>query len=76
MSDFAHGGVVLLSRWFGRDSIGSNHPDDEVLGLITRVNVYGLLASIGVNYMAGGHSFPESVFVEKVKSALPQMQSK
>lgn len=74
MSDFAHGGVVLLSRWFGPDGIGSNHPDAEVLGLITRVNAYGLLASMGVNYMAGDEAFPESVFLEKVKAVLPDMQ--
>lgn len=74
MSDFAHGGVVLLSRWFGPDGIGSNHPDDEVLGLITRVDAYGLLASMGVNHMAGDKALPESLFVEKVKAVLPGMQ--
>lgn len=76
MSDFAHGGVVLLSRWFGPNGIGSNHPDDEVLGLITRVNTYGLLASMGVNHMAGEHAFPESVFVEKVKMMLPGIEGR
>lgn len=65
---------MLLSRWFGPDGIGSNHADNEVLGLITRVNTYGLLASMGVNYMAGDQAFPESVFVEKVKAVLPGMQ--
>lgn len=74
MSDLAHGGVVPLSRWFGPDGIGSNHPDDEVLGLITRVNAYGLLACMGVNYMAGDKAFPESVFAEKLKVVLPGMQ--
>lgn len=70
MSDFAHGGLKLLARWSGPDGIGSNHPDTEVLDLIVRLNTYGLLASMGINYMAGEHGLPESNFVEKVSAVL------
>ena len=66
MSDFAHGGLSLLARWSGPDGIGSNHPDGEVLDLVVRLNTYGLLASMGINHMAGEHGLPESIFVEKV----------
>ena len=70
MSDFAHGGLTLLARWSGPDGIGSNHPDGEVLDLVVRLNTYGLLASMGINYMAGEHGLSESVFVEKVSAVL------
>lgn len=70
MSDFAHGGLSLLARWSGPDGIGSNHPDDEVLELVVRLNTYGLLASMGINYMAGEHGLSESIFVEKVSAVL------
>lgn len=70
MSDFAHGGINLLARWSSPDGIGSNHPDGEVLDLIVRLNTYGLLASMGINYMAGEHGLSESIFVEKVSAVL------
>lgn len=70
MSDFAHGGISLLARWSGPNGIGSNHPDGEVLDLIVRLNTYGLLASMGINHMAGGHGLSESIFVEKVSAVL------
>lgn len=70
MSDFAHGGIDLLARWSGPDGIGSNHPDGEVLDLVVRLNTYGLLASMGINYMAGEHGLCESIFVEKVSAVL------
>lgn len=75
MSDFAHGGLTLLARWSSPDGIGSNHPDDETLDLILRLNTYGLLASMGVNYMAGEHGVPEAVFVEKVTALLPGIKA-
>lgn len=70
MSDFAHGGVNLLSRWRGPEGISSNHPDGEVLDLVNRLDAYGLLASMGINYMAGDHGLPESIFVEKLSAVL------
>ena len=75
MSDFAHGGLTLLGRWSSPDGIGSNHPDDETVDLIVRLNTYGLLAAMGINYMAGDHGVPESVFVEKVTSLLPGIKT-
>lgn len=73
MSDFAHGGLNSLARWFGSDGIGSNYPDGEVLDLVVRLNTYGLLASMGINYMAGEHGLPESVFVEKLSAVLSRV---
>lgn len=70
MSDFAHGGLNLLARWSGPDGIGSNHPDSEVLDVIVRLNTYGLLASMGINYMAGEYGISESIFVKKVSAVL------
>jgi hypothetical protein len=70
MSDFAHGGVDLVARWSGPDGIGSNLPDGEVRDLVVRLNTYGLLASMGINYMAGEHGLSESIFVEKVSAVL------
>ncbi len=71
MSDFAHGGLNLLARWSGPDSIGLNHTDGEVLDLVVRLNTYGLLASMGINCMAGEHGHPDLVFVEKISAVLP-----
>lgn len=75
MSDFAHGGLKLLARWSGSDGIESNHPDDEVLDLIVRLNTYGLLATMGINYMAGEYGLPESIFVEKVTAVLSEIKA-
>jgi len=74
MSDFAHGGIKFLTRWSGPEGIGSNHPDEEVLDLITRVNTYGILACMGICYMAGEHGFPVSIFSEKLKELLAGIQ--
>lgn len=75
MSDFAHGGLNQLARWSGPDGIGSNHPDDEVLELVVRLNTYGLLATMGVNYMAGEYGLSESIFVEKVSAVLSVIEA-
>jgi hypothetical protein len=75
MSDFAHGGLALLSRWSSPVGIGSNHPDDETLDLIVRLNTYGLLAAMGVNYMAGERGVPEGLFVEQVTVLLPAIKT-
>jgi hypothetical protein len=75
MSDFAHGGLTLLSRWSSPEGIGSNHPDDETLDLILRLNTYALLAAMGVNYMAGEHGALEEVFVDKVTALLPAIRT-
>lgn len=62
--------MALDAHGSGPDGIGSNHPDDEVLELVVRVNTYGLLASMAINYMAGEHGLSESIFVEKVSEVL------
>ena len=53
MSEFAHGGLLQLSRWAGQDGIGPRHPDDETADLLTRVDLYGTLACTHLARLAG-----------------------
>ena len=53
MSDFAHGGFAPLARWAGPDGLGARHPDLEVMQLLWRVDLFGLLACMAVNRLAG-----------------------
>lgn len=52
MSQFAHGELHQLARWAGKDGIGSRHPDVEVVELLQQLDIYGLLACMGVARLA------------------------
>jgi hypothetical protein len=53
LCDYAHGGIRQVSRWITDDGIEPRHSDDEVLEVLYFMNLYGLLAGLGVAGLAG-----------------------
>jgi hypothetical protein len=52
MSHYAHGGLRQLERWANADGIGPHHPDGETIEVLHHVNLYGLLALLGIARLA------------------------
>ena len=52
MSHYAHGGLRQLERWASSDGIGPRHPDGETVEVLHHVNLYGLLAVLGIARLA------------------------
>lgn len=53
LCDYAHGGARQYSRWLSDDGIGPVHADKDIVELLTFIDLYGLLATIGANEIAG-----------------------
>ena len=54
LSDYAHGGMKQVIRWFGADGVAPQHSETEVQELMNLMDVYGLLACMGIVGVAGG----------------------
>jgi hypothetical protein len=54
LSDYAHGGMKQVIRWLGADGIAPQHSETEVQELINLMDVYGLLACMGIVGVTGG----------------------
>lgn len=52
MSHYAHSGLRQLERWASADGIGPRHPDGETVEVLHHVNLYGLLALLGIARLA------------------------
>jgi hypothetical protein len=52
LCDYAHGGIRQVSRWITADGIEPTHGDEEVLEVLHFINLYGLLACVGVAGLA------------------------
>ncbi|CAN7563038.1 DUF6988 family protein [Variovorax sp. LjRoot178] len=54
ISDYAHGGMKQVIRWVGSDGVAPRHTDVEAQELINLIDIYGLLACMGVVGVTGG----------------------
>lgn len=53
LSDYAHGGMKQVIRWIGAEGVAPQHSDNEVCELLALMNVYGLIACIGIVNVSG-----------------------
>lgn len=54
LSDYAHGGMKQVIRWIGAEGVAPQHSDNEVCELLALMDIYGLIACIGIVNVSGG----------------------